>query len=481
MSAAAMAKRWVPKGFRIQLIESPDIGIIGVGEGSTPRLKHFFDQLGISESDWMPKCNATFKNGITFKGWSTKPGCESYFHPFASYVDNKTQPAFFYNASLRRLGAAVNGQPDNYYLTSILTQKNLAPLPNINFPFEVEYGYHFDSHLLGAYLRDFAVNLGANHIQDEITSVNLSANGDISSLTGKSGACYSGDIFIDCTGFSGKIIQQALNTKFVSYADNLFNDAAVVFATPAQDPIGCETLSTALSSGWAWQIPLRNRTGNGYVYASPFSSADQAETELRKHLGLLDADIEARHLKMKVGRLEQHWNKNCLAVGLSQGFIEPLEATALNLVCNTIEDFIHTFESSGFQRDQQSAFNQRVNSGYESIRDYIVAHYVLNSRADSDYWIENGKNKNLSGTLNHILDLWFTGKDLATELEKGAIRSSYRPVSWYALFGGYGIYPNLKPIELNNYLSQYSEKTIAKFLTHCALNFRDHNSVLAEQ
>ena len=191
----------------------------------------------------------------------------------------------------------------------------------------------------------------------------------------------------------------------MSYAENLFNDSAVVLPTEQEDNIGSQTVSTALRYGWAWQIPLTHRIGNGYVYSSSFCSDDEAEKELREHLGLLDSDVEARHLKMKVGRVERHWERNCLALGLSQGFIEPLEATAVNLVCNTIYDFIETVDAQGSTGSGRDEFNARINEGFEMVRDYIVAHYVMNTRDDTEYWRQNGSNQNIPERLQQSLEI----------------------------------------------------------------------------
>ena len=212
----------------------------------------------------------------------------------------------------------------------------------------MDYGYHFDAGLVGEFLRDKAVAKGVTHISARIGDVHLSPRGDIASLLTDGGDTIEGDFYVDCSGFRGTLIQKFLQVPFVSYEANLFNDSAVVLPTDQEEQIGSQTVSTALKYGWAWQIPLTHRIGNGYVYSSSFCSEDDAEKELREQLGLLDSDVEARHLKMKVGRVERHWDRNCLAVGLSQGFIEPLEATALNLVCNTVYDFVETVDRDGF-------------------------------------------------------------------------------------------------------------------------------------
>jgi hypothetical protein len=231
--------------------------------------------------------------------------------------------------------------------------------------------------------------------------------------------------------------------------------------------------------GWAWEIPLTHRIGNGYVYCSSFCSADEAETELRAALGLLGSDTEARHLKMKVGRVEQHWHKNCLAVGLSQGFIEPLEATALNLVCNTVYDFIETVEAEGFAGRGRESFNERTNQGFEKVRDYIVAHYIMNTRDDTDYWRQNGENKRVSDPLRQILQIWKTGKNLNEEMERLQIPSSYSAMSWYCLLAGYGFYPDIRPMPADNTAaSQFNMTSIDEFIRRCSMNFRSQNEQL---
>ena len=425
ITANAMIDRWGDKGVEITLIESPDIGTVGVGEGSTPRLKLFLDEIGVEESEWMPPCRATYKNGISFVNWSTKPGFERYFHPFVSQVDRFTTTAFFFNTLARRKGVDVHAHPDRFSLAARLSENRQGPIPDENFPFENDYGYHFDAHLLGEYLRDIARSRGVRHLPARVTGVNQGPDGDIANLSIEDGDPVEGDFFVVCSGFRGALIQQVLQVPFRSFGENLFNDSAVVLPTGQSQRIGSQTISTALRYGWAWEIPLTHRVGNGYVNSSAFCSPDTAETELREHLGLLDSDVQARHLKMKVGRLERHWYKNCLAVGLSQGFIEPLEATALNIVCNTVYRFMESVDADGgFGGEGRNLFNDKVNEEFESVRDYIVAHYVLNSRRDTAYWVQNAQNPNLSPTLRNILDIWVSGQNLSQAIESKQLRSS---------------------------------------------------------
>ena len=479
IAANAIIDAWGDKGASVSLIESPDIGTVGVGEGSTPRLKIFFDTVGIDESEWMPQCNATYKNGISFVNWSTRPGYEHYFHPFASQLDSHTKTAFYFNTYARRLGVDVHAHPDRFFLSARLSEDRKGPLPAESFPFFVEYGYHFDAGLLGEFLKEKAVAKGVKHIEARVGDVHLTPRGEIASLLTDQGDSIEGDFFVDCSGFRGTLIQKFLQVPFVSYAENLFNDSAVVLPTEQEENIGSQTVSTALKHGWAWQIPLTHRIGNGYVYSSSFCSADDAEKELREHLGLLDSDVEARHLKMKVGRVERHWEKNCLAVGLSQGFIEPLEATALNLVCNSVYDFIESVDKDGFDGAGRDAYNARVNEGFEMVRDYIVAHYVMNTRDDTDYWRQNGANQNIPERLKQILEIWKSGQPLAQEMESRNIQSTYTAMSWACLLAGYGFFPESRQIQgSEQYAGRIDMEEIDDFVRRCALNFRSQNELL---
>ena len=474
MAACLMAHRW-PQHL-VTVVESPEIGIIGVGEGSTPQLKAFFDTLGIAEAEWMPACNATYKTGISFHGWSDRGGFESYFHPFQSELDIHTAPHFFFNAHARRTGRDVWAHPDRFFVPARLAAERKAPLAPANFPFMLGYGYHFDATLVGQFLRDHAVaKLGVAHLPRTVKHVAIEG-GRVTHLLAEDDERIEGEVFIDASGFRATIIQDALGELFRPFVANLFNDSAIAVPTP-NDPgdIRSETCATALSAGWVWKIPLTNRTGNGYVYASSFKSKDEAETELRAHLGLLQSDVAVRYLSMKVGRVERSWVSNCLAIGLAQGFIEPLEATALHIVQATVEGFMAAFEAG-----ERDAFNQRIAARYDGIRDYIAAHYRMNQRADSDYWRANAANQNLSDSLKGVMTAWFTGKDLVEEIGEQGIGHYYAPLSWHCLLAGYGTFPadaKLKPPEPGLPIADLAR--IDSFVTGCAANFPPHGAALA--
>jgi 2-polyprenyl-6-methoxyphenol hydroxylase-like FAD-dependent oxidoreductase len=478
MTACLMAQAWPDA--QISLIESPDIGIIGVGEGSTPSLKAFFHQLNIPDSEWMNACNATYKTNIRFIDWSPASGNSSYSHPFISQLDTFSEKAFYSNCFSRRMGLDFETSPDKFFFNSYLAKTGKAPITPANFPFRIEYGYHFDSALLGQFLKTKALQLGVTHWPLTIESVTQEPDGRIKALICNDGRVISADLFIDCTGFSSLLMQKTLAVPFQSFANNLFNDAAVVLPTAALADLPVETTATALSSGWAWQIPLQHRTGHGYVYSSAFISADQAELELRTELGLLDSAVQARHLKMKVGQLQQHWYKNCLAVGLSQGFIEPLEATALHLVQTSVQIFIDQYQFSQATSLQQQQYNQQICERFERVRDYIVAHYKLNSRDDSDYWRANRANTQLSDSLLQILDCWYRRHDLDQEIKRQQLSSHFGTSSWHCLLSGYGIYPALVATQdqLEKRPDHYQNLQLDAFFTACLLNFMPQHDLL---
>ncbi|MCX7218068.1 MAG: tryptophan 7-halogenase [Burkholderiales bacterium] len=484
MAANFFAQQWSHHGTKISLIESSDIGIIGVGEGSTPYLRQFFQQLDIPESEWMPACNASYKCGIRFPRWSSVSGYEEYVHPFFNQEDFTIGSEFFINACLRRRGSEVAANPQDFFIAAELARQRKAPiyLPRSDqqAPPGTDYAYHFDAGLLGKFLKSHAEKLGIQHHIGTVAQVQRHENGDIARLLMQDGFSLNADFFVDCSGFKGLLINETLGEPFISYRDNLMNDRAVAIPSDLveQDDIPSETISTALNYGWAWKIPLSNRYGNGYVYASSFISEEQAEQELRVHLGKAVLNKEARHLKMRVGRVEQHWRNNCLAIGLSQGFIEPLEATALMLIQFSVSNFIALMEKGNFSRDYQAQFNHRINQMFEGVRDYVVAHYQLNTRQDTDYWRANRENTHISDRLASILEVWDQGGDFEAELTRHGENLMYQRASWYCLLAGMGRFPtNLKAHTYQN-LPLNAHQARASLNASCQ-HFYSHRTALS--
>ena len=480
MTALILARSLIERGIGITLLESPTVPIIGVGEGSTPWLRGFFDSLGIEESEWMPECHATYKCGITFEGWSTKPGFESYFHPFASMLDNLTMTQFVHNVEARVNGANVFAHPDRFFIATRLAAERRAPKARDSFPFDVWHGYHFDAMLLGRFLHKKALERGVRYKPCHVTHATLGADGAIASVHTKEGETIPADLFVDCSGFAGLLIDKALQTPFVSFANNLFNDAAVAIPTPLGEALPSETVSTALKHGWAWKIPLTSRFGNGYVYSTQFCSPDGAETELRERLGLLDSDVQARHLKMRIGRVTRHWNRNCLAVGLAQGFIEPLEATALLFIQKTAASFVEFLEKGDLGEEAHDRFNALVNVHFEGTRDYIVTHYKTNTREDTEYWRANAANLNLSDDLKKLYSLWMAGKSIVPGVRRQEIGKGYPVFSWYSIMAGMGIFPDASDLRTpTSKEGRYSMAEIDDLLGRSSGNYPDHREALA--
>lgn len=445
MTANLVAHHWNKLGIRISLIESNKIATVGVGEGSTPYLKEFFDALGITESKWMHQCNATYKCGIRFPDWSTKQGYQSYFHPFYSDTDSPLAKQFFDLCNNNRKGRNILTRPDDFFITAALARHHKAPIRIDEHNPNAVYAYHFDAELLGRFLKQHALTLGVNHIDDKVTEVVNRQDGNIALLQTEKHGPLRGDLFFDCSGFRGLLIQQNLDEKIVSFDDQLFNNSAVAIQTPYFDSaeIASDTLSKALSAGWAWKIPLQNRFGNGYVYSSDYLSKDEAEKELRKFLGAEANGQDALHLRWTPGRINQHWKKNCMAIGLSQGFLEPLEAPMLFIVQKSIERFIACFSDGNFTEKNQQTLNSEINTMIDGTRDYLQAHYKLNTRTDSQYWIDNRENTQLSPTLSAILTTWYSTANFDHCLAVNAERLAYLKTSWYCLLAGKGCFDNL--------------------------------------
>jgi hypothetical protein len=386
---------------------------------------------------------------------------------------------FVHNVEARVNGADLYAHPDRFFIAARLAERRRAPKASDSFPFDIWHGYHFDAVLLGQFMHKQALERGVRYRSCHVTHANLDAAGNIASVSTKEGDTIAADLFVDCSGFAGLLIDKALHTPYISFANNLFNDAAVALPSPIGESIPSETVSLAMQHGWAWRIPLTNRFGNGYVYSSQFCSAEQAESELRRKLGLLDANVEARHLKMKIGRVTKHWNRNCLAVGLAHGFIEPLEATALLFIQQTAAGFVECLEQGDLSEAAHERFNQRVNEHFEGTRDYIVTHYKTNTRRDTEYWRANAANLNLSDDLKQLYELWMAGTSIAAPVGKQLLGKGYPVFSWYAIMAGMGIFPDreqLRPPSAQE--ARFNMAEIDNLLERSAGNYPDHRLAL---
>ena len=444
MTASIFLRSLGLAGSKITLIESPDIPTIGVGEGTTPLFKRFLKFLGIPEEEFMRACMATYKHGIEFPGWTGGEEFQSYFHPFAAPSYRQYEQQFFANCDRRRRGEPADTDPSNFFFNAELARQRKAPVSGqTRDTGAMDYAYHFDTAFLAEFLKRRCIAGGINYVVDNITDVAAAANGDLDYLETSANGRLDGDFFVDCTGFRRMLLGKVMDSRPVSYAPRLFNDSAVVIRTPVPEKgdLPPYTESTALRCGWAWRIPLMNKISWGYVYSGNYTSREDAEQELREHIGEVTAGIEPLHIKLQVGRVTEHWKRNCLAVGLSQGFIEPLEATALGLTQFTINRFVTYFMRGGFQSTYRGHFNDIINEAFDRTIDYIQMHYKLNTRDDTRYWRDCRANENLTDTMRAVIEAWEEpSTDFISVLKEQVHRSSYAPYSWYCILSGMGRY-----------------------------------------
>lgn len=419
---AAYLKAAFSDGISVSLIESDRIATIGVGEATFSTVRHYFDFLGLEERDWMPSCQATYKLGIRFENWNRSG--EHFYHPFerlrivdgfpltdwwlnsrpgtrfdsdtficASLCDAKKSPRYL-DGSLFEQEFIENSSRSSAQRTTLAEQTTQFP-----------YAYHFDAALLARFLTKYATQRGVSHIVDDVLDVALNSRGDISHVTTARSGPIAGDLFIDCTGFKGLLINEALGVPFRSFSESLPNDRAVALRVPTDGPAEgmrpCTT-ATAQEAGWIWTIPLFGRNGTGYVYSSEYSSAERAENVLRDFVGPASCNLEANHIRMRVGRSEESWVKNCVAIGLSSGFVEPLESTGIFFIQNAVEQLVKHFPSDGRATELRRAYNSQVSKAMDGVFEFLALHYYAAGRADNQYW-KDAKNRPLpDGLLNRI-------------------------------------------------------------------------------
>jgi hypothetical protein len=310
-----------------------------------------------------------------------------------------------------------------------------------------------------------------------VRSATLDERGDIRALALEGGDSLAADFFVDCSGPASLLIGQVLKTPYVSFSHMLPNDTVVALSTPGDDgPLPSQTTATALRHGWTSRIPLASRYGNSYVCSSAHVSADAAETELRAHLGLLDADVPARRLTMRMGRHARHWNRNCVAIGPSQGGIDPLEATELLFVQRAAASLVDVLERGDLGEAAQAAFNHGLNARMDGVRDYLVAHYKTNTRTDTDYWRANAASSALSEPLQLLLRTWLAGQPIAPGIDKGSFGVGCSRLSWYCLLAGVGLFPPARPADTGGAMVDLAG--IDDLVRRSTANFPDHRAWL---
>ncbi len=431
MTAAALG-HFLDSGFRIRLIESEDIGTVGVGEATIPQIRLFNQALGLDEDAFLRATQGTFKLGIEFSGW-TRPG-ERYMHAFGDIGRDVGLVAFqHYWLRARSLGLA--GPLADYSLNEIaarlgrmhrgapLTAKAVPPMP---------YAFHFDAGLYAAYLRRFAEARGVERIEGRIAAVERDGeSGDVARLRMDGGGVIDGDIFIDCSGFRGLLIEGALATGYDDWTRWLPCDRAVAVPCVNGGAFTPYTRATAHQAGWQWRIPLQHRTGNGRVYCSSMISDDEVTAGLMANLDGAPL-AEPRVLKFTTGRRKKAWNHNVIAIGLAGGFMEPLESTSIHMIQSAVSRLLKLLPGRSVAPALRDEFNRQTDFEVERIRDFLILHYWANQR-DEPFW-QQCRSMTLPDTLQAKIDLFRATGHIVREHEE-----LFTEVGWLQVLAGQGV------------------------------------------
>ena len=426
---AALMSKTLGKRLDIKLIESDEIGTVGVGEATIPTLLSFHELLEINEQEFMVATQATFKLGISFENWRDVK--ENYIHSFGM-TGKDHWSAGFQHFWMKGRERKLAGEYGDYCLELRAAQENrFAHLPRNG----MNYAFHLDASLYAKFLRKFSEGFGVQRVEGKIVRVQTDAHsGHIESLTLDSGVDIAGDLFIDCTGFRGLLIGETLKVGYEDWSHWLFNDSAVAVQTESVGEAVPYTRSIAHQSGWQWRIPLQSRVGNGLVYSSAYMNDEQAKHALLNNIEGRPL-TQPRLLKFRPGQRYKTWHKNCVAIGLSSGFIEPLESTSIHLIQRGIVRLMRLFPSYGICQADIDEYNQQSQSEIQHIRDFIVLHYRVTNRNDSPYW-NACRSLQIPASLQHRIDLFSeTGRVFRVPNELFAENS------WIQVMLGQGIMP----------------------------------------
>ena len=477
MAAAALAKVFGDQ-LAIRLIESDEIGIVGVGEATVPHLKLFNQVLEIDEIEFVRKTKGTFKLGIQFRDWRRLG--DEYVHGFGTIGhDLGLLPFHQYWIKARREGWAADigayslntaAAPRGKFMASASDVAPTSPLANI------AYAYHFDAGLCAQYLSGYAQARGVHRTEGKIVSVEQrGAEGFVGAVVLDSGEKVEGDLFVDCSGFRGLLIEQALKTGYEDWTHWLPCDRALAVPCENVGPPTPYTRSTARPAGWQWRIPLQHRTGNGYVYCSRFVSDDEAAATL---LANLDGKAlgEPRPLRFVTGKRRKFWNKNVVALGLASGFMEPLESTSIYLIQSGIARLVNLFPTRAFDPVLIDRYNAQAHFEYDRIRDFLILHYVATERSDTPFW-DLCRTMEIPPDLADILRLFrHSGRFYRNAEEMFAL------TSWVQVMLGQGIEPQgyhpvvdlLPPAKLREYLD-----SVQRVISNCADAMPAHEQFIA--
>jgi tryptophan 7-halogenase len=422
--------------YQIQLIESDEISTVGVGEATIPSIMKFNALIGIDENEFMRQTQASFKLGIQFKNWGAKG--DSYIHGFGS-MGRKTGLVDFLHYWLKAYQAGRVARLDDYSINLLACEHNKfmrAATHSPNSPLaDLRHAFHFDAGLFAKYLRGYSEKRGVVRTEGKITQVHTHPEtGFVTGVTMENGSLHEADLFIDCSGFRGLLIEQTLHTGYDDWSHWLPCDSALAVPCEATSPLLPYTRATAHSAGWQWRIPLQSRTGNGHVFSSRFMSVDEATSVLMNHLDG-KALAEPRLIRFVTGKRKQFWNKNVVAIGLSSGFIEPLESTSIHLIQQGIVRLIELFPNRSFNAADIDEYNRQSALEFEQIRDFIVLHYHTTTRSDSPFW-DYCRGMSVPDTLLHKTELF---RSSGRFFHKGD--ELFGDASWAQVMLGQGIKP----------------------------------------
>ena len=475
----------------VVLVESPELAIIGVGEGTWPTMQRTLNRLRIREGDFIRQCDVSFKQGTKFVNWVTGNGDDRYDHPFtlpADYLRTNLAASWQTQKNDMRFADAVCVQ-------SHLCDQGLAPKQYLTpeYAYVANYGYHLNAERFAKFLRRHCTEvLNVKHHLDHVTEVNTDSDGYILSVNCRRQGEISGDLFIDCTGVRSLLLGKHYDIPFVSCKDTLFIDSALAAQIPYADsdsPIASQTISTAQSAGWIWDIGLPSRRGIGHVYCGDHISDDEAERELRAYIkGSTghDSTHELRKISFNPGHRKKFWHKNCVAVGMAAGFLEPLEASALVMVelsAAMISEYLPA--NRELMPLVAKRFNKQFLYHWDRIIDFLKLHYVLSQRSDTDFWIDNRHQTTIPDTLQELLALWkhqFPWHGDFTQINEIFSAASYQ----YILYGmGFETAPGYtKPCHATNKAEQLFAENAAKakkLLTTLPKNRELINHILADE